>query len=856
MRRFLFWALVILLVLGMAAISSLPFLIRSEALEGFINQAIQKQTAYSTHFEKIRVSFFPTPIVHIEKVELTPQEGADLPLVRAERASFRPSLFSILIGKPALAHGVVKGADIHYTWRNINFVKTISLKDSSIDFWNIASGKPIRFKLKGKFLSDAENVNISGTVRSHFEHFKIKNLNSKLQAQIGPVELVRLTHWWGAPLPIQIQQGTIGLSVQAVKSEGTSNVDIKGNVDLNQLVYQLPPKPISSLPGDYQFRFDTTVDLNSGVLEIKDGSLTTPFGGPFELDGSLNIFSGSVNEIVMKTQSLRLETLPQYILSVEHVLPVNSGFSGETQVDFYAKGEPELLLLNLRVDLTHTNLAYSKYFSKPSGIPLTFKSDMKLAAARALRGDFSLDFEQAALKGSLVGLDLATGDGEMTVLTNKFSIAGWEKYFPLLRQFELSGDIKILTNLKGNFTRLDEARMMNNISLDSLQARSTTGVDIQNLSGSLDSGPMDSELKDLKFEMGNTTFFAEGKMFQQPETKWLINVRSPKIDVADLTSQIRKAAEAIDPEQTQINWNSVENSVGQFFSSSETIEQFEAQLAFGSQRFLIPQMKFFAFGGAVAGRAALDRSEQIPTSFAELDIQRLSLSRMQSSIAQPVLLGNLFSHVQLNGQGPFDDQWLNKLQGRGSISVTNGELHTLDLLGGLGQIAQLAPLESVKSGATRFDDVRGDFDILNQKITTQNMMLVSEDFQIEAQGDMSFAGILNFRLSVYLSPALSQRITPGLGENARLGPIPILIVGPVSQPQVRQDPLLITSFVQSLVQGQFSKITSGFLLKNKPRTDPPQSEESQSLDEQLVQSGFGLLESFLKKKSESNHSSS
>jgi len=866
-RRFLFWALLILIVLITAAVSSLPFLIRSEALEGSINQVIQKQTAYLTHFKKIRISFFPTPVVHIENMELTPQEGVDLPLVRAERASFRPSLFSILIGKPALAHGAIKGADIHYTWRGENFVKTISLKDSSVDFWNVASNRPVRFKIKGKFLSDSENINVSGTVQSNFEHFKIKDLNSKIQAQVGPLELAHLTEWWGAPLPIHVEQGTFGFSAQLIKSEGTSNLEIKGTTDLNKLVYQLPPKPIASTSADYQLQFDTTIDLNTGILDIKNGSLNAPFGGPFELDGSLNIFSGSLHEILIKTQSLRLETLPQYVLSLEKVLPVNLGFSGETQVDFYIKGEPELLLVNLNVDLTNTNLAYSKYFSKPSGIPLTFKSDMKLALARALRGDFSLDFEQAAFKGSLVGLDLASGEGEMTILTNKFSIGGWEKYFPLLRQFELSGDIKVLTSIKGNFNRLNEARIMNNISLDSLQARSANGAEIKNLSGSLDSGPLDSELKDLRFEIGNTAFSANGKMFQRPEAKWLIDIRSPKVDVVDLTSQVRKAAEAIEPTQTKTDWNSIENSIRQFFSSSESVEQFETQLAFDSKHFLIPQFKFLVFGGSVSGRAAFDQSKEVPTSFAELDVQRLSLSRMQNSSTQPVMLGNLFSYMHLTGQGPFDSQWLSRLQGKGSLSVTNGELHTVDLLGGLGQIAQLAPLESLKSGVTHFDDIRGDFDISNQKITTQNAMLVSEDFQVEAQGDMSFEGILNFRLAVYLSPALSQQISSRLGENARLGPIPILIVGPVSQPQIRQDPLLITSFVQSLVQGQFSKITAGFFSKDRrnstnPAPTPsgesqslnqnqPQSQESQNLDQQLVQSGFDLLEHFLQKKSDS-----
>ncbi len=866
MKRLLFWTSLISLVLAIGFLSSLPFLVHSDYLEGLINQAIQRQTSYSIAFKGIRVSFFPTPIVNIEHVELTPQEGKDLPLVKADRVSLRPSIFSLLIGKPAVAHGNFKEADVHYTLRDKDFVKTISLTDADIDFWNVVSNKPVRFKIKGKFLSDSENVNMSGTFKSNFEHFKSKDLASKVLIQVSSVDLKKAMGWWGGQLPFAFDQGLLGISIQLLKSEGTSNLDLKGTVNIDKLIYQIPPKPVTTMPADYKLEFDTTLDLDTGVLEIKQGSLEAPFGGPFELDGSFNLFTGSLNEILVKTRSLRLETLPQYILSVEQVLPVNLGFSGETQVDFYLKGEPELFLINLNADLTNTSLAYSKYFSKPSGIPLTFKSDMKLATGRALRGDFELDFEQAALKGSLVGIDLVTGEGEITILTNKFQIDGWQKYFPLLRQFELGGEIKLLTNLKGNLNKPAEIRAMNNITLNSLHALAANGAQIKNLSGSLDSGPMDSELKDLRFEIGATPFFVEGKMFQQPEPKWLIDVSAPKIDMADFISQVRKAAEAVDPE-TKTDWNSIENSVRQIFSPSEVIEQFETQFAFDGKQFLIPKMKFLVFGGSVSGRAAYDASKQIPTSFVEFDIQRLSLSRMQSSKTEPIIFGNLFSYATLTELGPFDEGWLSRLQGKGSFSVTNGELHTVDLLGGLGQIAQLAPLESVKSGVTRFDDIRGDFEIHDQKVTTQNMMLISEDFQTEAQGDVGFNGMLNFRLSVYLSPALSQRISPRIGENARLGPIPVLIVGPVSQPQIRQDPMLITSFLQSLVQEQFSNITSQFLPKSKSnnpapdqaaQTDPslaqsqPKSSQSQNMDDQLVQSGFDLLEHFLaQKKSDS-----
>lgn len=862
MKRPLVWILIASVILIVVVLSALPLFIPSHYLEGLINRSIQGRLAYTSAFDRVRISFFPMPVIHIDNVKLTPHEGADLPLLSAERASFRPSLWSLLTGKPTLAYGSLKRSDVHYTLRQNGFVKIISLKDASVTLWNLASNQPVRFKVKGKFLSETENINISGKLKSNFEHFKVKDVSSKIQATIGPIELKRLTDWWGAPLPLSIKAGVVRLLLQVNKAEGSGHIEIKGNTDLEKFSYQIPDKPAESAPGDYQLAFFSDLDFGTGSLAVKQGSLTAPFGGPIELTGQMNLYNLFLREVVIKTKSLQLDTIPQYILSLERVMPVNLGFSGETQVDLYARGEPGLLQVNVGADLTNTNLAYSKYFSKISGVPLIFKSDMKLAAGRILRGDFTVSFEQASMKGSLVGLDLASGEGELTVLTNKFSIGGWQKHFPPLREFELSGDVKLLTNIKGNLNRPEEARIMNNFSLDSLQARAANGAEIKNLSGSLDSGPLDSEIKDLRFEIGDNSFFIDAKMFQKPDTKWLIGVYAPKIDVVDLTSQTRKIAEAVPSEQT-INWTSIENGVQSLFSK-EAIEPFEVQFAFGEKRFLMPQMKMGIFGGVVTGRGAYDISKEVPTSFVELDVQRFNLARMQGGTLNPIMYGNLFSYVQLTNEGPFDPEWLNRLTGRASVSVTNGELRTLDLLGSLGQIAQLAPLQSFRSGVTEFQDIRGDFDIQKQKIMTENTMLISEDLTVEAQGDVSFSGILNFHLSTYLSPALSQRIAPMIGDNKRLGPIPVLIVGPISQPQIRQDPMLITSFLQSLVQQHFSKITSRFI--PSPATgsaqsdesalqNQPQSQESQNLDQQLLQSGLNLLESVLSKRDSSSNSS-
>ena len=55
-----------------------------------------------------------------------------------------------------------------------------------------------------------------------------------------------------------------------------------------------------------------------------------------------------------------------------------------------------------------------------------------------------------------------------------------------------------------------------------------------------------------------------------------------------------------------------------------------------------------------------------------------------------------------------------------------------------------------------------------------DLILISDDFHVEGEGEVDVTGQLNYELSAYLSPSLSQRVASRLTEGKRLGPIPIL----------------------------------------------------------------------------------
>lgn len=839
------------LLVSILFVFSLFYLVRPAVLEPFIKRTIQEELRLEPSYKELRLSLFPLPTLRFDSFKLTdpaaPEEAG--PIFQSEQASFRISILSLLLGRMEIAHVYLKNASFHYFVPSAGEAdaKTLVLDGIFLDLWNVGVNRPIHFKMRGKFLSSAENIAASGNFQTDFTHFDSEHSALEVKLSLNPIDLAKLNEWWGV-LPAQIQKGRFTFSGEVKKISGFSPFHVSGRAQIGDFVYKLERQSQASVSGDYEAKFQAAFDLEEGSLVLQEGILDTPFGGPFQMNGKGNVREQSIEELYVQSKSLRLEAFPQYVLPLEEVMPVNLGFSGESRLDFFAKGNIGLLTLNGRVDLSDTTLTYSKYFSKPSGIPLVMKGELQLAAGRGLRGDFSVDFEQVTLKGSIVGVDLATGDGEFTILTNKFSIDGWEKYLIPFKPFALSGSAKVLTSMRGNLNKLEDAQLMNNITFEHIEAKGPNGAAISHLNGLIDIGPLDSELKDFHFQVGKSTFHVEGKMFMKPNVRWLARVRTPQLEVLDFMAELRKVTDALG-ETVPFDWSAVRQSAEKMIPKNMFLENVSGEFAYGARLSVIPELTFDVYDGKVSVQGKYDFSKEVPNSFLQLDVRNVNLAKWAGPDQKPTVDGTLFLTGTLNGSGPLDEKWPEHLTGMGSFSITNGEFHELDLLDGLAKIGGLSKLEPFQSGTTRFHDVRGELSVKNQKVKTDQLLIVSDDFQVEGAGDLGFDGSLNYRLSVYLMPSLSHKISSELDENERLGPIPLLVMGSIENPSVRPDPMLIETFVSSLAREQLSKITSRIPGPLDKTSEPKPAETTR---DELMKSGFQVLEQFLSSKNETD----
>ncbi|MBI4388464.1 MAG: hypothetical protein HY582_05425, partial [Candidatus Omnitrophica bacterium] len=603
--------------------------------------------------------------------------------------------------------------------------------------------------------------------------------------------------------------------------------------------------------------------------------LVTPFA-TVQGKGGVDLVNQKLEGVQLNADAILLDDLPKYFLALARVLPLNLGFSGEAKADLLLQGGWEQLEVGAKIDLSKALLTYSRYFNKPKSTPLLITTDeFTVKRAREFDGGVDITLADAKFKGSLVKFDIISKVGEATFVTNLIPLAGAQTYLPTFTGYEFTGSAKFFANGKGDFQNPGKMVFMYHTALDDVSARAGENPPLfQNLNGAIDGGPLDVETKDIRFDFGNTHFSVQIKMFFY-EKKLYVVIQSPALDLRNFVLQFEKVFQVLALSKDLVDWEKLEQTVANLVQPSVNLENFTLGVVKEGEKLRIENLSFDVYGGRVAMTGWIDFSSSEPPPAPSdsqgavnppppvvepayefrFEIQNVSLARMlRRDIAVPVE-GNLFSVVHVSGKGFSKEAVQTQLKGEGSVSITNGEFRTFDIVGSLGQVAELVGLGQFISGTTRFHDMKAEFQIANGKVTTDHIFLYSNDFDIDASGEADFDGNLNFRLDTVLSNALSRKIDRRLNDTDRLGPIPLLLTGKIDSPSLRPDPSLIQDFLRNLIERQLGKILAGRDWFKKAGFVSDQAEEpqkatppaSQETEQNLLGAGATLLESLFSK---------
>ncbi len=423
------------------------------------------------------------------------------------------------------------------------------------------------------------------------------------------------------------------------------------------------------------------------------------------------------------------------------------------------------------------------------------------------------------MKGSLLDLNLENGEGQLNVITNKFPIAEWENYIPLFQGYKIGGDLKLLANFKGNLQKLYETKSMFNFTLENGRVAGPQGKEMKDIKLSLDLSPLSLEIRDSHFKTGDSELKGSLMAYNLPISPITrLSLNSEQVDAAELYSVLRDLAEPWIQQNFKKSFDDWGGPLLSFSPAGELWKNFSLEMTYENGNWKVPTCRFDAYQGSFNAEGGWTASGEAAGARWDLKADRLNLARFGRRGGQEKSLveGNLFLEAHLRAPLKENLSWQDALEGEGVFLVTNGAFQTFNVLGAVSQIPDFSNVfkAPVEAGSTDFHDLQAEFKVGARKVTTDKMILLTDDFQCESSGSWSFDGALNYRLNVFIAPESLSGAAAGdvkLQEEGLVGPVALLLSGPMDKPDLKPDPAQIPHLLQELLQEKRHRALDNFL---------------------------------------------
>ena len=814
----LFLPLFVLLSLLLGAFYGiLPFVVKPAAAEKIIVQKLN-EVFDGVVYEKFSFSYFPLLTAEFHKARFSHQaQGASL---TADSIKILLNPFSILFRRTDIATVEIRNATPSGVFQSLDAAQS-PFQNLYFKIGPVKPGAVMRFELRGELKGQPRALSGKGFLKlKTFQNFQRKDAVLDFSLKLNSVSAALLQETLSPASPFEVKTGVFFGDVRFRKEQEDLSIHAQGRMGLKKVSYQvLEQSALVTSPNiDMALAFDFNWNPEKEDLWVNRTVFQTPIG-KIEMKGHFLLGSREVKDTRVTVTDLSLENIPQYWIPLKEAIPFNVGFSGLSDLEMSLEGTFSQLSLHANWDLTPALFTYARYFSKPKEIPLSLAFDFLLLGGRVLSGDFSARLKECAIKGTVTGLDVRTGTGLINVLTNKFQLAGWEELLPPLEKYKISGNTKFLANFSGNVRNLSRAEMILNWTLENGSFTGPGGSQIQDVFISLDYSPMVLTLKRARFEIAHSPVSVELVIYK-PHNNSLA-----KAKISSLHFEPLAALEAVEglgspwwSETAAARITGLKKKIGEIFPAGKSFENFDAEGEYQQNKWLLKSMRLEAYGGKARAQAALDFSTEVDSGNVTLELDRLSLARFAERSGEPAKLldGNLFLKTTFSGQTSEIENWQEKWTGSGLLSITNGEFHAFDLLGDIGKIDELKAVIPAVTGTTPFDDVHSNFTFREGEFEMENAELLSRHLSARGEGEVTLEGLLNYRLEVFLSAALTQDILNSkqaevqLKDKTQFGPIPILLTGPFAKPELEPDPVVIPQIINQLLDHKFQKILSNF----------------------------------------------
>lgn len=801
--------------------SVLFFYIKPQTIERDVVASVENLTNGKFQYKRFHLSYFPVLQPSFEGVQLEAQDPTLFSL-KAERIKFSFHFFGFFTGKPKFDRLDVRSADLDILLpRQARFEK-IQISKIRLKAKMNVSNRMAKAEFSGNFagieksLQGKVRVGIGGASGWSWKDSHMEGEISLKHFALKPFESIFFKN-----RDLHIREGVLESQIRFEKKTLDLWVYLNGQTRLQKFIYDSAASShlFVSPPLDLEGHFSLGWNAKEKKLDVKTLNLQSSLG-LLQVSGMVATGRRILQSLRFKFSDLRLETIAQYYPPFQQAVPFNFGFSGPSQLEVSAEGPFDKIWVHANWNLSQTLLTYADIFAKPKEAPTQLVSDFIISSGQKLSGDFSLKVKETMLKGTLTDLQLASGDGQLNILTNKFRLAEWAGMLSPLSGYETQGEIKILANLSGNlFQNPQELKTMLNLTMERVRL-AKDGKSLSNFYLNMDYSLLLLEIKRAQIQNDTgTPLFMNLSIYDllTPAAHLKGNLHADQLDISKLFGNADFLVGHWLPQPWKQSLGHLKKASEQIIPEGQNVNQLSADFSIKDQKFSIEQFQMEVYDGTVKMTGA---SELTGDQRWHLDseVDHLSLARFFDTQQNKNhwMHGSFFLKSSWDAAGFSPELWDKSLKGAGTFSVTNGEFNTFSILKTAAGIQGFSALLKSAPQTTPFDDLRANFQAAEGKIITQDLKLLSRDVKANAEGEMDLKGNLNFRMDAYLNweaakDILAPLISDSMDPEESLGPVPLLLSGPMQSPELKTDPARLPALTDNLAKQKVQKVLRNFL---------------------------------------------
>ena len=800
-------AIAVLLALLLVFYLSLPFWVKSEIIEKGVIQSIEGTAEGAFEFEEQTIRYFPRPSVTFTNASL--ESNWDVKgTIKTERLEIGFQLLDLIFARGRVGFMNIKNGDFFIEVLPEVFEKPFRAENVQLELRRGIIKNDLRISFEGSH-AGVEKA-FSGKVFMESDSFRNWNWGSisiNGDVALEETDLKQFVDQVGLQFPVTVESGRLSAGVSIVKEKGTNDIAFEAAVRLPEFGYRLSNGESESKSPivDLAFDFDVVWKPKHEAIEVRKIRVNSPLGN-IESHGLYFLGSREIRDFRISATGLGLDEVPRYWVGLEDILPLNLGFSGMSDLDISLQGTMDHLTIHANMDLTQSLLSYAKYFSKAKETPLQLNMELLLKEGKTLGGDFSVFLKEVRMKGALSEVELKTGEGQLNFITNKFSIADLKDTLLPLQNYEVEGDVKFFANWKGQLFPWGETDSDFNVTFEKGSLGREGGTQVEDIDLTVDMSETSFVIKKGKFriedspvDLGISIYNLRKKPSMKAKIKsdHLVPFRVAEV-LHDLT------LEWLPPEINSI-FENIRTFTWTYFPDGRFVDDLDTEFGFQNDLWDIKKLKMKMYGGDLSVDGKVNRHPEEASYDVTLEINQLVLKDYlgERKEGKHPMDGKLFLKIRLYGDHFDYLNLMNPTRGEGNFLMTEGAIHSVDLMKSIGNISELSSLGETATGQTDFHDLRCEFLIREGEFRVAKLMMVSDELDAQAEGEMSPEGFLNFRMNAFLSEGLTaEYILPRLGrkveEGSRFGPIPLLISGKIDDLEVQPDPELMPDLLENL----------------------------------------------------------